>query len=74
MLKVADCGTKEFTDQKRMAMSVSEFIDGWVNILGFDSGGDDGKPMLYLKDWHFVKVCQDCSFFFVLSVKVDLIR
>ncbi|KAL6524504.1 hypothetical protein OROHE_016175 [Orobanche hederae] len=58
-VQVADCGTKEFTDQKRMAMSVSEFIDGWVKSSGSGSGGDDGKPMLYLKDWHFVKEYPD---------------
>ncbi|KAL6583773.1 hypothetical protein OROMI_003062 [Orobanche minor] len=58
-IQVADCGTKEFTDQKRMAMSVSEFIDGWVKSSGSGSGGDDGKPMLYLKDWHFVKEYPD---------------
>ncbi|XP_022988373.1 jmjC domain-containing protein 4 isoform X3 [Cucurbita maxima] len=58
--KVADCNTREFTDQKRVEMSVSEFIDQWckeaVQERGVTSNnGDIDKPVLYLKDWHFVK-------------------
>ncbi|XP_058227408.1 arginine-specific demethylase JMJ20 isoform X3 [Rhododendron vialii] len=53
-VQVAYCYTKEFTDQKREEMSVSEFIGDW---LEFSSGEfNDGKSLLYLKDWHFVKV------------------
>ncbi|KAG8378810.1 hypothetical protein BUALT_Bualt07G0023600 [Buddleja alternifolia] len=54
-VQVADCGTKEFTDQKRLEMSVSEFIDRWMEVSGSDNGGDDCDSLLYLKDWHFVK-------------------
>ncbi|KAI3454456.1 hypothetical protein Pfo_011119 [Paulownia fortunei] len=60
-VQVADCGTREFTDQKRVEMSVSEFIDSWVRNSGSDNGGADGKSLLYLKDWHFVKVPCPCS-------------
>ncbi|TYJ98523.1 jmjC domain-containing protein 4 isoform X1 [Cucumis melo var. makuwa] len=60
-VQVADCGTREFTDQKRVEMSVSEFIDQWCkepipeNGLGSNNGLTD-ESVLYLKDWHFVKV------------------
>ncbi|XP_021650393.2 arginine-specific demethylase JMJ20 isoform X2 [Hevea brasiliensis] len=47
VFKVADCGTREFTDQKRVEMTVSEFIDHWVE--------GNSNSLLYLKDWHFVK-------------------
>lgn len=50
-LQVADCGTREFTDQKRIEMTVSEFVDRWLH-----DGGAGGGSLLYLKDWHFVKV------------------
>ncbi|XP_024025320.1 jmjC domain-containing protein 4 isoform X2 [Morus notabilis] len=59
-VQVADCGTIEFTDQKRVEMSVSELVDQWLQ----DSIHEDGnatagvskdKSFLYLKDWHFVK-------------------
>ncbi|KAA0057839.1 jmjC domain-containing protein 4 isoform X1 [Cucumis melo var. makuwa] len=59
-VQVADCGTREFTDQKRVEMSVSEFIDQWCkepipeNGLGSNNGLTD-ESVLYLKDWHFVK-------------------
>ncbi|CAI9112640.1 OLC1v1013111C1 [Oldenlandia corymbosa var. corymbosa] len=55
-VQVADCGIQEFTDQKRMEMSVSEFIMKWVESK--DTNGSlesNDKPLLYLKDWHFVK-------------------
>ncbi|KAG6386557.1 hypothetical protein SASPL_151723 [Salvia splendens] len=55
-VQVADCATREFTDQKRLEMSVSEFIQLWISSSSSDNGGADGKPLLYLKDWHFVKV------------------
>jgi len=52
-------------------MSVSEFIEYWVTLneenkrVYHSVSGDysdttnhyDGKLLLYLKDWHFVKVC-----------------
>ncbi|XP_028111375.1 2-oxoglutarate and iron-dependent oxygenase JMJD4-like [Camellia sinensis] len=61
-VQVADCGTREFTDQKRVEMSVSEFIDYWLEFSSkeFDNASThefDAKSPLYLKDWHFVKVC-----------------
>ncbi|EEF51959.1 2-oxoglutarate and iron-dependent oxygenase JMJD4 isoform X3 [Ricinus communis] len=53
-VQVADCGTREFTDQKRVEMTVSEFIDHWIeyNASNHES---NSKSLLYLKDWHFVK-------------------
>ncbi|KAJ9677820.1 hypothetical protein PVL29_022666 [Vitis rotundifolia] len=59
IVQVADCGTREFTDQKRMEMSVAEFIDHWLkdsaNCHVNATTNEHGKPLLYLKDWHFVK-------------------
>ncbi|XP_040987060.1 2-oxoglutarate and iron-dependent oxygenase JMJD4 isoform X2 [Juglans microcarpa x Juglans regia] len=59
-VQVADCGTKEFTDQKRVEMSVSEFVDRWLeNSMEEQSSASTnlsyGDHVLYLKDWHFVK-------------------
>lgn len=47
-VQVAECGIREFTDQKRAEMSVSEFVNHWLE----DSVSES---VLYLKDWHFVK-------------------
>ncbi|KAH0704815.1 jmjC domain-containing protein 4 isoform X1 [Solanum tuberosum] len=49
-VQVADCGTREFTDQKRIEMTVSEFVDHWLRDCAAGGGS-----LLYLKDWHFVK-------------------
>ncbi|KAF5957529.1 hypothetical protein HYC85_004754 [Camellia sinensis] len=54
-VQVADCGTREFTDQKRVEMSVSEFIDYWLDFDNASTHEFDAKSPLYLKDWHFVK-------------------
>ncbi|XP_009618730.1 arginine-specific demethylase JMJ20 [Nicotiana tabacum] len=59
-IQVADCGTREFTDQKRIEMTVSEFVDHWLCLSSANNGGnsDSGaaaRSLLYLKDWHFVK-------------------
>uniref|UniRef100_A0A7C9AKX3 Cupin-like domain-containing protein n=1 Tax=Opuntia streptacantha TaxID=393608 RepID=A0A7C9AKX3_OPUST len=68
-VQVADCGSREFTDQRTVEMSVSDFIEYWVTLneenkaVYHSVAGDysdttnhyDGKPRLYLKDWHFVK-------------------
>ncbi|CAN1845816.1 Arginine-specific demethylase JMJ20 [Linum perenne] len=56
-VQVADCGTREFTDQKRVDMTVAEFIASWVNKDRAIQGSDDS--VLYLKDWHFVKEFPD---------------
>lgn len=60
-LQVAYCDTKEFTDQRRVEMTVSEFIGYWLELSSneFNDASThdfDGKSLLYLKDWHFVKV------------------
>lgn len=52
-LQVSDCDIREYTDQKRLEMSVTEFVEQWTD----DSIENNGKSVLYLKDWHFVKVC-----------------
>ncbi|KAK2993203.1 hypothetical protein RJ640_005171 [Escallonia rubra] len=59
-VQVADCGSRDFTDQKRIEMSVSEFIEHWLELSLKDYNNistkeDCGKSLLYLKDWHFVK-------------------
>lgn len=36
-------------------MSVSEFIREWPERTQTECDGES-KPLLYLKDWHFVKV------------------
>ncbi|KAK7835162.1 jmjc domain-containing protein 4 [Quercus suber] len=59
-VQVADCGTREFTDQKRVEMSVSEFVDHWLENsvqehCRASKDHSNGHPVLYLKDWHFVK-------------------
>ncbi|WOG95341.1 hypothetical protein DCAR_0414656 [Daucus carota subsp. sativus] len=53
-VQVADCATKEFSDQKRIDMSVSEFINEWPGRTQKECQSEL-KPLLYLKDWHFVK-------------------
>uniref|UniRef100_A0A803QNQ3 Uncharacterized protein n=1 Tax=Cannabis sativa TaxID=3483 RepID=A0A803QNQ3_CANSA len=69
-VQVADCGTREFTDQKRVQMSVSKFVDQWVqgSVQEEDSNASTkdvrDKPLLYLKDWHLVKVYK--AFFLLL--------
>lgn len=60
-VQVADCGKKEFMDQKRIEMTVKEYIDHWLGIVNENcvSCLDSNKnscSLLYLKDWHFVKV------------------
>ncbi|KAL6608095.1 hypothetical protein ACP70R_041158 [Stipagrostis hirtigluma subsp. patula] len=56
LVQVADCSTREFTDQKRLEMSMQEFIDHWA---GASSGEEREGSLLYLKDWHFVKEYPD---------------
>ncbi|OMO49875.1 hypothetical protein CCACVL1_30778 [Corchorus capsularis] len=59
-VQVADCDTREFTDQKRLEMSVLEFVNHWLqsSVESLDGDGN-GKSVLYLKDWHFVKEYPD---------------
>ncbi|KAK0586374.1 hypothetical protein LWI29_005831 [Acer saccharum] len=59
-VQVADCDTRDFTDQKRVEMSVSDFVKHWLeNSTQENSDGANneanGMSVLYLKDWHFVK-------------------
>ncbi|KAF5180815.1 Jmjc domain-containing protein [Thalictrum thalictroides] len=59
-VQVAECGKREFTDQKRVEMSVSNFIDHWLAMSTKDSTDlsncqENDESLLYLKDWHFVK-------------------
>lgn len=60
-VQVADCGSREFTEQKRFDMSVSDFIAKWVDFSSVEHDNPsinklNGKTLLYLKDWHFVKI------------------
>ncbi|KAL2340930.1 hypothetical protein Fmac_008870 [Flemingia macrophylla] len=62
-VQVADCDTREFTDQKRGEMLVSDFIGCCLqrevsavqcnDETGTNKGSSVSVP--YLKDWHFVK-------------------
>jgi hypothetical protein len=65
--QVADCARQEFTDQKRSEMTVKEFVEYWQahhqlsnkahKEEDFDSSSSKmTQHLLYLKDWHFVKV------------------
>ncbi|EMS50953.1 JmjC domain-containing protein 4 [Triticum urartu] len=58
--KVADCSAREYTDHKRLEMSMQEFVDHWVrNSNTVSSSGHCEASSLYLKDWHFVKEYPD---------------
>lgn len=60
LVQVADCSSREFPDQKRLEMSMQEFIDHWLRgAHGGSSDGDRDGSLLYLKDWHFVKEYPD---------------
>lgn len=63
-VQVADCDRREYTDQKRLEMSVLEFVEQWANKDSVKDNGedddDDGESVLYLKDWHFVKTITKC--------------
>ncbi|GJN18684.1 hypothetical protein PR202_gb05872 [Eleusine coracana subsp. coracana] len=54
LVPVADCSSREFTDQKRLEMSIPEFIDHWIR-----NTEDRDSSLLYLKHWHFVKEYPD---------------
>ncbi|XP_022738470.1 jmjC domain-containing protein 4 isoform X2 [Durio zibethinus] len=54
-VQVADCGTRAFSDQKRLEMSVLEFVNHWLLQGSGDNFDGNGQSVLYLKDWHFVK-------------------
>nr|BAK03160.1 predicted protein [Hordeum vulgare subsp. vulgare] len=59
-VQVADCSAREYTDHKRLEMSMQEFVDHWVrnSNTGSNSGHCEASS-LYLKDWHFVKEYPD---------------
>ncbi|XP_072993654.1 arginine-specific demethylase JMJ20 [Typha latifolia] len=64
IVQVADCCTREFTDQKRLEMSMADFISHWLghsvkNCGNNSSCNDFTESLLYLKDWHFVKEYPD---------------
>ncbi|XP_074579925.1 arginine-specific demethylase JMJ20 isoform X2 [Curcuma longa] len=62
VVQVADCSTREFTDQKRQEMTVAEFISYWLKLSLEKRSvlcSDESKPLLYLKDWHFNKEYPD---------------
>lgn len=62
-VQVADCDTRDFTDQKREEMLVSDFIGRCFQVedsavqCNNENDKSDGQSVsvLYLKDWHFVK-------------------
>lgn len=60
LVQVADCSTRDFTDQKRLEMSVADFISHWLGLSAEKCANDlndseNTGSLLYLKDWHFVK-------------------
>ncbi|XP_027190049.1 arginine-specific demethylase JMJ20 isoform X2 [Cicer arietinum] len=62
-VQVADCDTRDFTDQKREEMLVSDFVERCLLIEGsavrcddqFGASNGHNLYLPYLKDWHFVK-------------------
>ncbi|RDY14654.1 JmjC domain-containing protein 4, partial [Mucuna pruriens] len=63
-VQVADCDTREFTDQKREEMLISEFIERCLQLeetssvkCNNENRASNGPSVSvpYLKDWHFVK-------------------
>ncbi|XP_058787382.1 arginine-specific demethylase JMJ20-like isoform X1 [Vicia villosa] len=66
-VQVADCDTRDFTDQKREEMLVSDFVglcfkdEGSVVQCSNQNGvsNSDSASVPYLKDWHFVKEYPD---------------
>ncbi|KAG1347031.1 2-oxoglutarate and iron-dependent oxygenase JMJD4 [Cocos nucifera] len=64
LVQVADCCTRDFTDQKRLEMSVADFISHWLGLsvekcTNDLNGSEKMGSLLYLKDWHFVKEYPD---------------
>ncbi|KAI5059889.1 hypothetical protein GOP47_0024309 [Adiantum capillus-veneris] len=55
MKQVAECSTREFTDQKRVNMTVADYITYWKRHNSYKQDLDCAGSFLYLKDWHFVK-------------------
>lgn len=56
-------------------MSVAEFINYWIDCSEHESSEDGctkDQPIIYLKDWHFVKVCVivTMSFIFWYFMKI----
>ncbi|KAF9948877.1 JmjC domain-containing protein 4 [Mortierella alpina] len=51
---VADCQTRDYTDQKRSVMDLKEFLDEWEARSSADQ-----SSRTYLKDFHFVKTFPD---------------
>ncbi|KAK2388839.1 F-box protein [Trifolium repens] len=66
-VQVADCDTRDFGDQKREEMLVSDFVGRCLQIEGSavpcsnENGISNGDSLSvpYLKDWHFVKEYPD---------------
>ncbi|KAJ3679710.1 hypothetical protein LUZ60_017721 [Juncus effusus] len=54
IVQVADCYEKEYSDQKRVEMSMGDFISNWIRNSDNESNLTN-KSFHYLKDWHFVK-------------------
>lgn len=66
-LNVAECGVRDFSDQRRRQMTMSEYIDYWCRhrAMRADEGKteaglspaeiEEAKAILYNKDWHYVK-------------------
>ncbi|KAJ4781619.1 Bifunctional arginine demethylase and lysyl-hydroxylase JMJD6 [Rhynchospora pubera] len=56
VVQVADCNKKEYSEQKRVEMTVADFIRSWVEDSSNGANpSDQPESCRYLKDWHFVK-------------------
>ncbi|XP_078154046.1 arginine-specific demethylase JMJ20-like [Carex rostrata] len=55
-VQVADCNKKQYSDQKRLEMTLPDLIRSWTQH-SHDGYKPTNEPQsfLYLKDWHFVK-------------------
>jgi len=71
VLNVAECGVRDFSDQRRRQMTMKEYVDYWRRHRALREARERGKRLegpfmtdeeiaeaeliLYNKDWHYVK-------------------
>lgn len=49
---IANCNEQYFNSQSKEEMTISDYIDYWIDYRNSSYSAD--KKVLYLKDWHFV--------------------
>ncbi|CAG8543119.1 6665_t:CDS:2 [Ambispora leptoticha] len=67
---VADCSQRYFTDQVRTTMLFKDFIVRWRETSS-SSDSETKNPLLYLKDWHFVKAFPEYNAYEIPSIFKD---